>query len=137
MALWVDYVSKTTCVGRQKSLQNEDYYSVGMRHAVRSLEAIAAYCPNLPVPRVYGYSIDKENATFCYYFMDWIEGKTLLRDTQIIRTKVSEKRGQFGVNITIPEKIVTQLASFFYDLTTYSIPKEKSSPKASHIMAEL
>ena len=125
------------CWATKISLQNEDYYSVGMRHAVRSLEAIAAYCPNLPVPRVYGYSIDKENATFCYYFMDWIEGKTLLRDTQIIRTKVSEKRGQFGVNITIPEKIVTQLASFFYDLTTYSIPKEKSSPKASHIMAEL
>src|SRR5271155_1509943 len=58
------------CWAAKISLQHNRYYRIGMRHAVRTLMAIATYCPALPVPRVHGYSIDSENATFCYYFMD-------------------------------------------------------------------
>jgi hypothetical protein len=58
------------------------YYSVGMKCAVRFLNAIANYCPHLPVPRVHGYSIDPGNATLCYYFKDWIEGRTLRHFSQ-------------------------------------------------------
>jgi hypothetical protein len=118
------------CWATKISLQHVNYYRIGMRHAVRSLMAIAAYCPTLRAPRVHGYSNENENATFCYYFMDWMEGRTL--NLSVTCTKVAEKRdieGRFEVNITVPQKAATQLASFFYDLTTCPIPKEESIPK--------
>jgi hypothetical protein len=121
------------CWATKISLQRDNYYTIGMRHAVRSLVAIAAYCPTLPAPRVHGYSIDNENATFCYYFMDWMEGRTL--NLSVTWTKVAEERdieGGFEVNITVPEKAAPQLASFFYDLTTCPIPKEKSIIPKNH-----
>jgi len=117
------------CWATKISLQQNNYYRIGMRHAVRSLVAIAAYCPTLPAPRVHGYSIDNENATFCYYFMDWMEGRTLMQNLSVTWTKVGEKRDidwGFEVNITFPENAATQLALFFYDLTTCPIPKEES-----------
>jgi len=64
------------------------YYSVGIKYVVRFLNAIAMYCPHLPVPRIHRYSIDRDNATLCYYFMDWIEGRPFRHNFPQITTEI-------------------------------------------------
>lgn len=111
------------CWATKLTLRSSDYHTSGMRYAIKSLKAIEVYCPTLPVPRVYGYSIDN-NTTFCYYFMDWMEGRSLKSNLSIKRTKISETRREF--NISIPGTVASQLASFYYDLITCPIPLEES-----------
>jgi len=115
------------CWAAKVSLQDNGYHSIGMKHAVQSLNAIATYCPEIPSPRIHGYSINQENASLCYYFMDWIEGKTLKHNySKEIVDDDGKSTGSFEVNVTISEDVVDQLASFFYNLTTCPIPEEES-----------
>jgi len=119
------------CWATKISIQSESYYSHGMKQAVRSLKAIESHCPHLPVPRVFGDHIDQENATLCYYFMDWIEGTTLTHNFSQIWTDLYDDKGVSGdieVNITIPENVTVQLASFAYNLSTCPIPKDECIP---------
>jgi hypothetical protein len=121
------------CWATKISLQHTPYYTTGMKHAVRSLEAITSFCPNVPVPRVHGHSIDVENATFCYYFMDWIEGRTLIHNFSRIYTDLPQNRsipGDYEANITISEGFIVQLASFVYNLTTCIIPEDQGMPES-------
>jgi|SRR5277367_976474 len=117
------------CWAAKVTLQDSGYHSIGMKYAVQSLNTIATYCPDIPVPRIHGYSIDQDNATLCYYFMDWIEGETLKHNFSKVMTEIldnGKSTGSFEVNVTIPENVVNQLASFFYNLTTCPIPDEES-----------
>ena len=128
------------CWAAKFSMQKYPYNRLGMKHAIRSLEAIASFCPNLRVPRVYGHSNDQVTATFIYYFMDWIEGGLLMWNISKAATKLGENgstsRG-YEVNLTIAEKYIVQLASFVYNLTTCAIPDDRSIPQSIFGLPEI
>jgi hypothetical protein len=98
--------------------------------AIRAMEAMTTYCPEVPIPRYHGRSGCEENDTFCYYFMDWISGKTL---SEVSKGKIRDitegglQTGRYEFKLLIPEKVVTQLASFAHNLTTCPIPAGQST----------
>jgi hypothetical protein len=54
-----------------------------------------------------------------HYFTEWVEGETLLE--WVLENNPS------STIIKIPERIVTSLAEFVYNLTTCPIPKKRSN----------
>jgi hypothetical protein len=51
----------------------------GVEQGISSLNAIKAYCPEIPVPRVQGVVHSLGNTTLSYYFTDWVEGHPIDR----------------------------------------------------------
>jgi hypothetical protein len=111
----------------------------GAESAVKVMQTIEQYCPTLPVPRAHGHVVSSENSTLIYYFMDWITGQQLydLLDVKL----VSNSSGILKHDITIPERIVRQMAVFDYNLRTCPIPQSKSERSlrfaADSVVAEL
>jgi hypothetical protein len=101
--------------------------------ATKSLRAIERYCPDIPAPRVQGMrGRFISNPTIKYYIVEWMEGRSLWDDEhagQYVydyhRSSMNEKVLS-GLNVTLSEKIVSQLAEFVYNLTTCPIPHAAS-----------
>ena len=91
------------------------HYPRGTIHAIRTLELLHQYCPNIPTPKFKGYSQHK----IIYYFTDWIEGSTL--EDKVLAGPINVSA------VRIPEKIITSLAEFVFNLTTCPIPKNESN----------
>jgi hypothetical protein len=105
---------------------NDDRRNVG----IKIMESIEVYCPELPIPRFYESSTCTENQTMCYYLMDWVEGRTLEYhgDYREVKRDVVQNgvgTGKIEMNVTMPEQVPTQLASFVHKLATCPIPAEE------------
>jgi hypothetical protein len=105
--------------------------TTGMDLAIRSMQAIEEYCPDIPHPKLHGTSLGS-NSTLCYYFMDWIEGKVLVdsEDMPVLEpTLITNGNNSTGFEIQalISEAVAMQLADFAYNLTTCPIPERESS----------
>jgi len=83
---------------------------------VRSLKALSEHCPYLPVPRV--FSDTQTSAHLLYTLMSWVDGVGLSRQIPTLTS---------GPHIEhIPDNLIVQLATFFYNLTTCPIPEMES-----------
>jgi len=91
------------------------HYPRGTIYAIRALKLLHQYCPNIPTPKIKGYNQHK----IIYYFTDWIEGSIL--EDRVLRDPINVSV------VRIPEKIITSLAEFVYNLTTCPIPKNESN----------
>lgn len=83
-------------------------------YGAATVAAVQRYCPNIPTIKFCGY----RRGRLQHYFSEWIPGETL-------QSKV-ESNHTLGTSVKIPEKVVTSLAEFVYNLTTCPIPREES-----------
>jgi hypothetical protein len=79
-------------------------------HAIQALILIELYRPTIPVSKIKG----RREHKLRYYFTEWSEG---LLDELLDYPR--------NISINIPEKVVTSLAEFVFNLTTCPIPKNK------------
>jgi hypothetical protein len=79
-----------------------------------AMSAVERHCPNIPVPKIMGWCQRKLD----HYFTEWVEGKTL--------SEWVLDNDPYSTIVKIPEKVVTSLAEFVYNLTTCPIPREES-----------
>jgi hypothetical protein len=80
---------------------------------------VQQYCPDIPINTPRGCGVHKLR----YCFTDWIEGETLF-DRYFPITRQLQPSEQ--VTITIPQKTISSLAEFVYNLTTCPIPEIES-----------
>ena len=83
-------------------------------YGVMAISVVQRYCPNIPTSNFHGYGRGKLR----HYFSEWIQGQTLHEKVVSNHTP--------GTPVKIPEKVVTSLAEFVYNLTTCPIPEEES-----------
>jgi hypothetical protein len=83
-------------------------------YGAMAITVVQRYCPNIPTVKLCGY----RQGRLQHYFSEWIPGQTL-------HDKVESNYTE-GTSIKIPEKVVTSLAEFVYNLTTCPIPREGS-----------
>jgi hypothetical protein len=93
------------------------FYNRGIDHGILAMELVQKYCPDIPISTPRGCGMHKLR----YCFTDWIEGENLYD-----RYFVKEESAEVQI-IRIPEKVVTSLAEFIYNLTTCSIPERESN----------
>jgi hypothetical protein len=110
-------------------------YIEGMQHAVKSLEAIEEYCPQIPAPRVHGFTLWKPEARLDYYFTDWINGSSIAAQIGIVEVPTAPivenglNTSCFEANYTVlSEDVLKQMGAFFYNLTTCPIPSDTCIP---------
>jgi hypothetical protein len=89
-------------------------------YAIKALNLLHEYCPNIPTPKLRGYG----NRKIFYYFTDWIEGNTL--HDEVLKDPVN-----FSA-VKLPERIITSLAEFVYNLTTCPIPENECISISHH-----
>jgi len=77
-------------------------------HAIQALILVQRYCPVIPISKIKGCSERKLR----YCFTEWLEGKSLADELEFSR----------NTSISIPEKLVTSLAEFIFNLTMCPIP---------------
>lgn len=100
--------------------------------AIRIMESIENYCPDLLIPRFYESSTCTENETMCYYLMDWVEGRQLWyhpdfsEKTQNV-VKNGKQTENIEIDVTLPAQLPSQLALFTHKLKTCPIPREQSN----------
>ena len=92
-----------------------------MLQATSVLNVIARSCPGIPVPRVYAPVERLPNSSLIYYISDWITGDSLFNDPEY----TMRSSGPSSYLFTLPEKTITQLTEFLYNLTTCRIPFAK------------
>jgi hypothetical protein len=117
------------CWATKISINNQAFADL-VKSGIDSMQAIEKYCPDIPMPRVRGYSNGSTTEALRYYFMDWIDGKTLESEYIESKREIMENgvpTGKFELNVTLPENFGRQFASFIYNLTTCPIPEEKST----------
>jgi len=78
---------------------------------VTAVLAVQKYCPNIPTPKLHGFGREKLH----HQFSEWIQGQTL-----------HDKVDSDYMPVQIPEKVVTSLAEFVFNLTTCPIPRDES-----------
>ena len=105
-----------------KMMENCSWAEPIISSAAEALMLIERYCPDIPIAKFKGWGTSQ--GKLLYYFTEWIEGKRLYAN-------VSDS----GATFSIPEKVVTLLAEFVYNLTTCPIPKEESE-KLSRLYAD-
>jgi hypothetical protein len=98
--------------------------------AVNVARLIEQNCPTIPIPRTHGEIQFLENNTHVFYFMDWLEGILLYRDPQYragsaLYNTTTNTTIDDSIVISLPEKIVTDLAEFIYNLTMCPIPENE------------
>jgi hypothetical protein len=96
-----------------KIMENGPLAKQVISSAAEALTLIERYCPDIPIAKFKGWGTSQ--GKLLYYFTEWIEGKQL-------SANVSDS----GTTFSIPEKVVTLLAEFVYNLTTCPIPKKES-----------
>jgi hypothetical protein len=119
-----------------KIFKSNRYVYFSVSHAINSLRAIEQYCPNIAVPRIYGDSVNMSNGSTYYYLMDWIEGKSLVDELSSVGPDLIDdgtNSSHYQLDVTIPEYVVRQLASFIYNLTTCPIPENESKKSLNSI----
>jgi hypothetical protein len=85
----------------------------GAELALNSLVAIEEFCPEIPVPLVFGDIYLLGNTSLYYYFTSWVEGRPMKYDKDY-----SVKLSELGQShFTMPEKAVEEIAQFLYNLT--------------------
>lgn len=84
------------------------------QYGVAAVSAVQRYCPNIPTAKFHGFGRERLR----HHFSEWIPGQTL-------HEKVASNYTR-GTPIQIPEKVVTSLAEFVFNLTTCPIPREES-----------
>lgn len=97
-----------------KLLEHKSHTVASIRAAKQALTLVEKHCPYIPIPLYRGFGQEDH---ILYYFSDWIEGNTL---DDGLPLKLSKRR-----RIKLPNKVVTGLAEFVYNLTTCAIPKEE------------
>jgi hypothetical protein len=95
----------------------------GVEQSISSLNAIKAYCPEIPVPRVQGVVHSLGNTTLSYYFTDWVEGHRIDRRDEDHEVEFFDL-GTY--RIKFPEKAINQYAEFIYNLTVCPIENSES-----------
>jgi hypothetical protein len=109
---------------------SEHELKVAILQAMSVVRVIERYCPAIPVPRTHGEIQFLENNTHVFYFMDWMDGIPLDRDPQcrvsgpLVNTTTNAIIDD-SVIVTLPEKIITDLAEFTYNLTMCPIPEKE------------
>jgi hypothetical protein len=103
--------------------------NVTIIQAINVARVIEQNCPTIPIPRPHGEIQFLENNTHVFYFMDWLEGRLLYQDIQCrtswaYNTTTNIRRND-SVIVTLPEKTVTDLAEFVYNLTMCPIPENE------------
>lgn len=100
-----------------------------MRYARSSLNGIQRYCPNIPAPRFQGEIETLANSSLIYYITDWIDGTELFEKLRYEELQFDERflnsegNESIHINVTLSNKLITQLAEFAYNLTACPIPK--------------
>jgi hypothetical protein len=100
---------------------------------VNALKAIEHYCPELPVPKIWGEIGFLVNKTYVFYFMDWLHGTPLYNDIQSYQNKsvqyhaATNQTSITSISIRLHEKTITQIAEFRYNLTMCPIPDTESN----------
>lgn len=82
-------------------------------------DLLQRYCPHIPINTARGCGVHKLR----YCFTDWVQGETLF-DRYFPST--TELAPMEKATITIPQKTVSSLAEFVYNLTTCPIPANES-----------
>jgi len=83
-------------------------------YGMMAMWMVEKHCPNIPVPKIMGWCERKLD----HYFTEWVDGKTL--------SEWVLDNDSYSAIVKIPEKVVTSLAEFVYNLTTCPIPREES-----------
>jgi hypothetical protein len=97
-----------------KFLEYKPYTVASIRAAKTSMTLVEKHFPYISIPCYRGFG---QEDPFLYYFSDWIEGNTLYDRLPL---KVSNRRP-----IKLPNKVVTGLVEFVYNLITCAIPKDE------------
>jgi hypothetical protein len=97
---------------------SESKQRLSMQQALTAVEAIETYCPDISVPKFHSRVEPLSNSSLYYYLTDWVEGDPLGYAMDYKYTTFS------SFEITMPEKVVLQLAEFVYNVTTCPIPIE-------------
>lgn len=97
-----------------KITRNEYAASVSMMAAQWTLLLSEEQCPHILSPRLRGLG---ESYTFLYYFVDWIDGRTLRNELRYLPYPFPPTR--------LPAVVITSLAEFVYNLTTCAIPEKE------------
>lgn len=84
-------------------------------------DLLQRYCPHIPINAARGCGVH----TLRYCFTDWVQGETLF-DRYFPSTTEWAPMAMEKATITIPQKTVSSLAEFVYNLTTCPIPANKS-----------
>ena len=105
---------------------NDERLLEGMTCAIKALEAVKLYCPNVRAPQVYGKNL---NTTLIYYLMEWIDGKpeedwAVEWWREFEKAEVRNKSGSGNISrwdVKLSEPLAAELNSFFYNLSTCPI----------------
>ena len=89
---------------------------------IKSMGILEQVCPDIPSLRCRGYGRTSRLAAVLYTFTEWIEGK-ILYDWIVSDMEVNISSSNLS-SIRIPDKLVTSLAEFAYNLTTCQIPEK-------------
>lgn len=89
---------------------------------IKSMVILEQVCPDIPSLRCRGYGRTSRPAAVLYTFTEWIEGK-ILYDWIDSDMEVNISRSNLS-SIRIPDKLVTSLAEFAYNLSTCQIPEK-------------
>ena len=89
---------------------------------IKSMGILEQVGPDIPRLRCRGYGRTSRPAAVLYTFTEWIEGK-ILYDWIISDREVNNSSSNLS-SIRIPDKLVTSLAEFTYNLTTCQIPEK-------------
>jgi hypothetical protein len=76
---------------------------------------LETYCPHIPISKYRGEGQKKLH----YEFTEWIEGITLMEVAELTNL-------EYNPTYTFPNKVITSLAEFIYNLTTCPIPRDQS-----------
>jgi hypothetical protein len=93
-------------------------YNRGVDYGPSAATLVQRYCPGIPLNTPRGCGLHKLK----YCFTDWVVGETLfdrLDDSMKMKSRTRQ-------TIPIPQKTVTSLAEFVYNLTICAIPKAES-----------
>ena len=85
-------------------------------YGIGAMMLVEDYCPNIPISKYKGYF----QGGLLSIFTEWLEGRNL--EEVVLSSRSSLRDGEI---FTIPDKVVTSLAEFVYNLTTCPIPRDK------------
>jgi hypothetical protein len=95
----------------------DSFYGRSIDYGISAAELVQRYCPEIPINTPRGCGLHKLR----YCFTDWIEGETLF-DRHFPTAEFLASSRLEPMTITIPQKTVSSLAEFVYNLTTCPIP---------------
>jgi hypothetical protein len=96
------------------------YYNRAADYGTSAAKLVQRYCPEIPINTPRGCGMHKLK----YCFTEWIKGEILFDREYRVETKSTKSAKR--QTITIPQKIVTSLAEFVYNLSTCPIPEIES-----------